>query len=36
MPRLHWFVRATVWTFILMSILRLMPKTAQEFIYFAF
>jgi D-alanyl-lipoteichoic acid acyltransferase DltB (MBOAT superfamily) len=36
MSRMPWLVRLTVWVFIIMSILRLAPKTAQEFIYFAF
>jgi D-alanyl-lipoteichoic acid acyltransferase DltB (MBOAT superfamily) len=36
MPRLHWFVQLNVWVFLVMSILRLPPATAQQFIYFAF
>jgi D-alanyl-lipoteichoic acid acyltransferase DltB (MBOAT superfamily) len=36
LPRLPWLARLTVWVFVVMSILRLAPRTAQEFIYFAF
>ncbi len=36
LPKLPWLLRLTVWVFVVMSILRLAPKTAQEFIYFAF
>jgi len=36
MKRWHWFVQLNVYIFIIMSIIRLMPSGAQEFIYFAF